>query len=383
MRLFTPGSCFVLLCGALFACRDATTPGPTNVEQLPRDGPSYFPTSTSWRSADANAVGMQASRLNALSETIAGGADPGVNSLIIVRHGYLVTERYFNGTSAPTAQTIQSVTKSVTSLLAGIAIDKGFLTPTARALAVLPEYESLANTDSRKGEITLRHLLEMRSGINFYESPYEGSPLQRLNTSRDDWVRIALAEPMNANPGTLWQYNSGGVIAVGAMIRRAVGGDFYKFAHDNLFVPIGVTSQLWAYSPFDALPHTGGGLSLNPLDLARIGYMVLRHGRWNGTQIVSEEWLNASMSRISNRPATLGGHVTDYGLLWWLMPLDGTSPSGGRDDTIWMASGNFNNWLFIVPRLDLVVVVTGGDNRSFGAPVDFLYREILPSVVLP
>ena len=65
------------------------------------------------------------------------------------------------------------------------------------------------------------------------------------------------------------------------------------------------------------------------------------------------------------------------------MPLDGTSPSGGRDDTIWMASGNFNNWLFIVPRLDLVVVVTGGDNRSFGAPVDFLYREILPSVVLP
>jgi CubicO group peptidase (beta-lactamase class C family) len=106
-------------------------------------------------------------------------------------------------------------------------------------------------------------------------------------------------------------------------------------------------------------------------------------GRWNGTQIVSEEWLNASVSRISSRPATLGGHVTDYGLLWWLMPLDGTSPSGGRDDTIWMASGNFNNWLFIVPKHDLVVVVTGGDNRSFGAPVDFLYREILPAVVLP
>jgi CubicO group peptidase (beta-lactamase class C family) len=326
---------------------------------------------------------MQGSRLNALSEKIAGGSYPGVNSLIIVRHGYLVTQRYFNGTSATTPQTVQSVTKSVTSLLAGIAIDKGLLTPNARVLGVLPEYESLANIDARKGEITLRQLLEMRSGINFYENPYEGSPLQRLNTSRDDWVRIALAEPMNANPGTLWQYNSGGVIAVGGIIRRAVGGDFYKFARDNLFIPIGVTSQLWVYSPFDTLPHTGGGLSLNPLDLARIGYMVLRHGRWNGKQIVSDEWLNASMSRISSRPATLGGHVTDYGLLWWLMPLDGTSPSGGRDDTIWMASGNFNNWLFIVPKHDLVVVVTGGDNRSFGAPVDFLYREILPAVVLP
>jgi CubicO group peptidase (beta-lactamase class C family) len=382
MHRFTLVSCCVLLCAAALACRDASTLRPTDVEQLPRDGPSYFPTSTSWRSADANVVGMQGSRLNALSETIAAGSYPGVNSLVIVRHGYLVTERYFNGTSAATAQTVQSVTKSVTSLLAGVAIDKGLLTPNARVLAVLPEYESLASMDARKGEITLRHLLEMRSGINFYEVPYEGSPLQRLNTSRDDWVRLALAEPMNANPGTLWQYNSGGVIAVGGMIRRAVG-DFYKFARDNLFVPIGVTSQLWVYSPFDTLPHTGGGLSLNPLDLARIGYLVLRRGQWNGTQIVSEEWLNASMSRISNRPAALGGHVTDYGLLWWLMPLDGTSPSGGRDDTIWMASGNFNNWIFIVPKHDLVVVVTGGDNRSFGAPVDFLYREILPAVVLP
>ena len=372
----------VLLCAALFACRDAPTSRPAEVEQLPRDGAAYFPTSTSWRGGDANAVGMQASRLNALSEAINGGSYPGLNSLVIVRHGYIVTERYFNGTSAATAQSVFSVTKSVASLLAGSAIDKGLLTTNARVLGVLPEYQSLANTDARKAEITLGHLLEMRSGINFYETPYEGSPLQRLNTSRDDWARIALAEPMNANPGTLWQYNTGGAIVVGAVIRRAVG-DFYKFARDNLFIPIGVTSQLWVYSPFDTLPNTGSGLRMNPLDLARVGYLVLRRGRWNGTQIVSEAWLDASMARITNRPSTLGGHVTDYGLLWWLMPLDGTSPSGGRDATIWMAAGTFNNWIFIVPKHDLVVVVTGGDDRSFGAPVDFLYREILPAIVLP
>ena len=371
-----------LLCAALAACGGDST-APPDVEQLPRDGGSYFPTSTSWRAADPDAVGMQASRLNALGESITNGSAPGVNSLIIVRHGYLVMERYFNGTSPTASKTVQSVTKSVTSLLAGIAIDKGFLAPDARILAVLPLYDDLANLDARKRDITLRHLLSMRSGINFYEYPYEGSPLQRLNTSRDDWVRIALAEPMNADPGTLWQYNSGGVIAVGAMIRQAVGRDFYKFARDHLFIPIGVTSQLWYYNTFDTLPHTGGGLLINPLDLARIGYLVLRRGMWNGTRIVSEQWLDASMSRITSRPARLGGHMTDYGLLWWLMPLDGTSPSGARDETIWMASGNFNNWLFIVPRHDLVVVVTGGDNRSFGTPVDFLYREILPSVVLP
>jgi CubicO group peptidase (beta-lactamase class C family) len=124
-------------------------------------------------------------------------------------------------------------------------------------------------------------------------------------------------------------------------------------------------------------------LLINPLDLARIGYLVLRGGMWNGTRIVSEQWINASMTPITRRPVPLGGHVTDYGLLWWLLPLDGSSPSGGRDETIWVASGNFNNWLFIVPRHDLVVVVTGGDNRSFGSPIAFLYSDILPAVVLP
>lgn len=367
----------------LAACGGDRSTDPAGVAQLPRDGLSYFPTSTSWRTADPNAVGMQASRLNALSESIANGSAPGVNSLIIIRHGYLLTERYFNGTQPTAAKTVQSVTKSVTSLLAGIAVDKGFLTQDSRILTVLPEYADLASQDARKATITLRHLLSMRSGINFYENPYAGSPLERLNTSHDDWVRIALAEPMNADPGTLWQYNSGGAIAVGGMIRRAVGGDFHQFARDNLFTPIGVTSQLWYYNTFDNLPHTGGGLLISPLDLARIGYMVLRRGMWNGTRIVSEQWLDASMTPITSRPSMLGGHVTDYGLLWWLMPLDGTNPSGGRDETIWMASGNFNNWLFIVPKHDLVVVVTGGDNRSFGAPVDFLYREILPSVLLP
>jgi hypothetical protein len=145
-------------CATLVACRDVSTLRPADVEQAPRDGLAYFPTSTSWRSADPNAVGLQASRLNALAEAIAGGSYPGVNALIIVRHGYVVTERYFNGTSPAAAQTVQSVTKSVTSLLAGIAIDKRLLTTNARVLAVLPEYESLANVDARKREITLRHL---------------------------------------------------------------------------------------------------------------------------------------------------------------------------------------------------------------------------------
>jgi CubicO group peptidase (beta-lactamase class C family) len=110
---------------------------------------------------------------------------------------------------------------------------------------------------------------------------------------------------------------------------------------------------------------------------------VLRRGKWIGARLVSEEWLTASMTPTSTRVSTYAGYPSDYGLLWWLMPLDGAGATGDRDRTIWAAVGNFNNWLFIVPKHDLIVVVTGGDNRSFGTPVGFLYREILPAVAIP
>jgi hypothetical protein len=191
----------VLLCAALFACRDAPTSRPAEVEQLPRDGAAYFPTSTSWRGGDANAVGMQASRLNALSEAINGGSYPGLNSLVIVRHGYIVTERYFNGTSAATAQSVFSVTKSVASLLAGIAIDKGLLTTNARVLGVLPEYQSLANADARKAEITLdissRCARESTSTKPLTKVLRYSDSTRRVTTGRAS----RFAEPMNANPG--------------------------------------------------------------------------------------------------------------------------------------------------------------------------------------
>ena len=171
----------------------------------------------------------------------------------------------------------------------------------------------------------------MRSGINFHESPYAGSPLERLNTSRGDWTAIALGEPMNAAPGELWQYNGGGVIALAAAVQKAIGVRFVDYARQKLFAPLGITSQFWFVSPFDSLPHTGGGLNLKAMDLARIGYLVLRHGSWNGTQVVPASWIEESTRVHTQRPRTLGGYGTDYGYLWWLMPA-GEGDTGGHDD---------------------------------------------------
>jgi CubicO group peptidase (beta-lactamase class C family) len=364
---------------ASFACSDSGEPGggPNAVDTVARDGATYFP-AAEWRTARPEQVGIDARRIDALAQRMQSNAVPGLNSLVIIREGYLVFERYFNGSSRSDVHTMQSVSKSVTSLIAGIAADQGKLDVTASIFDVLPTYQDLTLADPRKRNVTVRQLLEMRSGINFYESPYPGSPLERLNNSRDDWVRIALEPPMNANPGELWQYNSGGVIVIAAAVRRLTGVPFHVFARTQLFSRIGVTSALWYVSYYDSLAHAGGGLNLVALDLARIGYLVLRNGRWGSDQIVSEAWLRASLAPVTSGVANFGGHRTDYGRLWWSFAIDANGSTANRAEAIYAGIGNLNQWLFVVPRYDLVVVVTGQSNAS--SPASFFFSDILPAV---
>lgn len=356
------------------ACNGATS-AQSSTEQLPRDGANYWPSATEWRRAQPAQVGFDGARLQSLVEQLRSNAIPQLHSLVVVRHGYVAVEEYFNGSSATDVHTMQSVSKSVTSLITGIAIAEGALSLTSRVFDLMPQYDSLIRGDERKRAVTVGSLLQMRSGINFYEQPYAGSPLERLNTSRGDWVAIALGEPMNAVPGDLWQYNSGGVIALAAAVEAAVGQPFAEYARAKLFRPMGITSDTWIRSPYNSFPHTGGGLNLRALDLARVAYLVLRNGKWGSTQLVPESWIRESTRAITMDPFSLSGYETDYGLLWWRIPVSG-SPDG---DVLITASGNLNNWAFILPRLDLVVVVTGGNNQA-NVP-QFVVRDILGSVI--
>ena len=356
---------------ATVACNGATSARGT-VEQLPRDGDTYWP-STTWRTAAPAQVGLDADRLANVAEQLRSNAIPGLHSLVIVRHGYVAVEEYFNGSSATQVHTMQSVSKSVTSLVTGIAVGEGKLATTSRVFDIMPAYDTLIRGDERKRAVTVGSLLQMRSGIDFYEQPYAGSPLERLNSSRDDWVAIALGEPMNAAPGERWQYNSGGVIALGKAVQVATGVRFVQYAREKLFTPLGITTQFWFISPFDSVPHTGGGLNLRATDLARIGYLVLRNGSWNGAQVVSTAWLNESTRTYSTNPYQLGPHGTEYGYLWWLLTVPGSS------EKVITASGNMNQWLFVVPRLDLVVAVTGAANQA-NVP-QFMIQDIIPSVI--
>jgi len=345
------------------------------------DGSTYWPAAT-WRTANPQDVGMDKSRLDDLAEKIRSRRIAELNGLVVIRHGYVVLEQYANGSSASQAHEMQSVTKSVTSLLVGIAIDQGKIPSVdGKVLSFFPEYTDIRNMDQRKQNVTIKSLLMMESGINFYEDPYEGSPLQQLNNSSGDWLRIVLDQPMNAAPGELWQYNSGGVISLGGVIYNTTHITADEFARQFLFSPLGITVASWFKGNPNGLPHMGGGLSLRASDLARIGYLVLRKGKWGDRQIVTESWIDESTRHHVHNPRTFGTHPTDYGYLWWLLPLDNRS-GGSWDTDIITASGAKGQWLFIVPKYDLVVAATsnGSGYTGYIDPVDFLYSSILPAI---
>src|SRR5262245_51666580 len=270
----------VILLAVLVACQTAPTGGDAQVVPLTDSGAAYFP-GAEWRTASPAAAGFDAGSIEGLKHDVDAGRYGSMHGVIIVRYGHLVLEHYSNGWSREQAHTMQSVTKSVTSLLFGIVNARNTAATLDRpVLDVFSRYSSVANVDERKRALPLRHLLTMRTSMDFWEQPYAGSPLDQLNRSAGDWVKFILDRPMTAPPGTTWAYNSGAAILVGAAVRDFSGSNTDAFARRELFEPIGVHGESWYKSPFDGLPHCGGGLNLRAVDLARIGYLVLRRGRW-------------------------------------------------------------------------------------------------------
>jgi CubicO group peptidase (beta-lactamase class C family) len=344
--------------------------------QAPND---YFPTAD-WRTSSPQEQQLNKKVLKRLLKRIRNNAIGGIDSLLIARNGYLVTEEYFHGWGPDDLHTLQSDSKSVTSLLVGIALEQGKISSIDQTvLSFFPEYRRIHNVDERKSAMTLRDLLTMRTGLDWGEDPYEGSPLFQLNNCRCDWLKFVLDWPMRETPGTRFEYNSGGVILLAGVIRNATSIPTDTFAQRYLFDPLGVRQVRWYYGEPDNLPHTGGGLNLRPRDMAKIGYLMLRNGRWEDQQIVSADWVRESTSHAVTNPRTFAGRPVDYGYLWWLLSLNGEAGSHDRDADIYAAAGAQGQWIFIIPKYDMVVVSTG-NTPYFDQAVGFLYSDILPAV---
>lgn len=315
-------------------------------------------------------VGLDLSHLESVSRHLSEEADQRVHSMLVVRNGLLVFERYFNGYGRDNPHDIRSATKSITSLLTGVAIDRGSV---AGVEAPLMDYLGAEYPDvTDKGDILLRHLLTMSSGLDCDDSD-QGTRGQEDRMYRSkDWVEYFLSLSRSHVPGETARYCTGGVVALGDAIAQGTGQDFSALAQDALFGPLGVRNYRWARFDDGKKVDTGGHLLLTPQAMAKVGMLVLGKGKWGDQQIVSPEWVEASV-----QPSTwLRGEP--YGYLWW----GNTLKYGEESVAVISARGNGGQAIFVVPEYDLVAVFTAGYYNSDDTQIVYsiFYNAVLTSV---
>jgi CubicO group peptidase (beta-lactamase class C family) len=331
-----------------------------------------------WKVSTPDEQGLDGKALAELAGQIqAGEVCPNLHALLVVRHGVLVLEKYFNGWKRDELHTLQSVSKSFTSALVGIAIARGEFTGVdEKVLDFFPDMKDIANMDERKASMRLEDLLTMRSGTDYHEQGLD-SPHYQLNKLRKGWDKFYLDRPMVRAPGTGFQYDSGGVILISAMLKNRTGMHALQYAKRHLFEPLGIKSFFWLANG-EGHSHAGGGLALTARDTAKLGQLYLDNGRWEGKQVVPEEWVRESCSMHVDLAAP-GQPPAGYGYLWWIGAPD---PRGDGRQYVSMARGRYGQFIFVAPEHDMVVVILGvpkeGDN-----PCNYMslfYDRILTAV---
>jgi len=317
----------------------------------------YWPTDQ-WLNTTPEEQGLNYAYLDRIDNSITEN-EVNLHSVIVVKNGYIIYEKYYRYWSQYVMHTIQSCTKSFMSALIGIAIDKGYIDNVSQpVIDFFPNY-TVDNWDSRKENITLYHCLTMSSGLEFHEVdiPYEEPENDLFAMYRSDnmWQYV-LDRPMEYNPGEHWSYNSGGIELLAGVIEQATGYSIVDFAEEFLFEPIGIDSFTWWRVPASGQYGCSGGLYLRPRDMARFGYLYLNNGTWNGTQVVSSEWVN-----VSTPPRYDTGSWYTYGYTWWSVP----------GSTFYEATGHYEQKIYILPEQDMVVVFTGDVQDEDWHPTDF------------
>jgi CubicO group peptidase (beta-lactamase class C family) len=245
---------------------------------------------------------------------------------------------------------MQSVTKTVTSVVIGAAIARKEFPALDTPVLKFFDPSTVRNLDDRKRRMTIQHLLTMTAGLDWKEDlPYaDPNNSAMLMEASFDWVRFAIDRPMSHEPGAVFNYNSGATQLLAHIFRGATGQDIEEYAARHLFAPLGIERYYWKRAP-TGLADTEGGLYLHPRDLAKIAYLFLKKGIWDGQRVVESDWVNASLT-----PHVAVADGVKYGFKWWLYPY---GPDGAG--MAWGGSGFGGQRPIVFPEYDLIVVFTG------------------------
>ncbi|HLO31375.1 MAG TPA: serine hydrolase [Anaerolineales bacterium] len=300
--------------------------------------PDYWPTD-GWLTSTPEEQGFASAKLAEGIQNIRG-REIDIDSLLIIRNGYVVLDAHFYPYDGKFPHDLASVTKSVMTTLIGIAADQGKLDLDAPIVSFFPN-RTIANLDERKSHLTVRHLASMANGME--SGCLEGdAPTIDAMRANPDYVQAALDRPMVAEPGTEFCYDSPGMHLLSAVLQEATGMTALDFARQYLFEPLGIRDVIWEIDP-QGYNRGWGDVHLLPEDAAKLGYLWLHRGQWEGKQIVSESWV---LDSVKPHKLFVGDDIA-YGNGWWISLGD------------YYASGRGGQKIHVISTRNTVVVTTG------------------------
>ena len=317
-----------------------------------------------WATADCQEVGLPHAAVAGLVNAIEAGDAGVIHSLLLVVDGQLVVEEYFHGYERDDLHRLASVTKSVSSLLVGLAIDEELISGVeAPVLSFFPALEQPA--DDRWQSETLYHLLTMSMGLDWGAG--DGS-----HGTGPEFFQQVLERRVVHDPGTRWAYHSANVNLLAGVIKQASGQHADVFAGEHLFGPLGITDYDWSFMAEDGYRLMDGSLQLRPRDMARLGALLSDGGRWQDRQVVSADWI-----RQSTTPHIATDGPEKYGYLWWL----GEFPGRDGMEPLVFANGHGSQFIAWSPGRGMVLVVTGGneDNGKHFAIMEVVLEFVSPA----
>ncbi|MCA0250504.1 MAG: beta-lactamase family protein [Proteobacteria bacterium] len=325
--------------------------------------PSAYPwPGESWPVSTPEEQGMDSAQLARLVATVGSFNQ---DSFLIVRHGRIVVDAYYAPYAPGIAHDLRSVTKSVVGTLTAIQLQKGMLDSTDQRVMDLFADRKIANADDRKRAMTVQSLLDMTSGMDWTEKLYTPDETLMQMFRSPNRTAFVLDRPMAADPGTTFNYGGGNPYLLSALVNLKSGKNAQDFALKELFIPLGITSVAWGNNDAQGVTDGQSGLFLTPHDMARVGYLYLRNGRWEGKQIIPPAWVErAQAGKVHVRGAL------HYGNLWWSLPEKGA----------YFASGRHAQMIVIIPKLDVVAVMTGARPDGEYYPVAALVDDIAGAV---
>ncbi len=325
--------------------------------------PAYWPT-REWQSSTPEAQGMASDLLAQMLEEISRN-HTNIHSVLVIRNGYIVTEAYFHPYTRDTKIHGQSITKSVIGALVGIAIQDGHIRSVNEPLLSFFPKRSTENPGSNKNAIHLKHLLSMTSGFPCQEFSDSGQNMEQSS----GWVQYMLDLPVDTPPGKSFGYCDGNPHLLSAIVQIKTSMDTREFANEKLFKPLGIPAveeSDWWTDP-QGIPNGGYGLHLRSVDLAKLAFLYLHNGKWEGQQILPENWAADSTIQYIQKPEGTG-----YGYLWTVYPEQGR----------YSALGLGGQQIHVYPSKNLIVVVTASLESIVEAPEieKMLDDHILPAI---